>query len=562
MSTSKGKKIQLFRYYIPVILFGMDLFFLRRVVFSGMLPGGDTSLIMMQCEHWYDVTSNGFGLSEMRSFWPLTGWLGGSDIMLGEGLLHAALRSLGMDLFDAYKWTVFVTHLMGVLFLWLLLRNLKTNPIMIIVGEIIVFFSCSFSAFSGHSQFFSYAYVAAVFWGMERCWHFRNEGGKKRFPYELIITFFVGLCFLTAFYVGYFLVIQLAVATVIFILMRIRKYNIKDVRKFITEAVMVIIFQLWWIIPFLKTYLPILKLLGSGKSDAETALFSADFSDIFRTRSLFPLEKLWNEYFPHRLPEGYEAWRHNVEAEVSSGYPFITALLFIAGSVWAVMAIRKEKTSKDEKVKIQAIMALSISVIIVLMLFLKIGETSLWILIRNIIPGGSAIRAAARALGMNLLPVGIVTAVSGTEVINNLKIRNIYKNVAAVTILVFLAAVNYSEIPVQAYFDDLRSQLAEVPNPPKECKVMVYLRKDEKYDYYVQMRSWMIASDKNLYTVNGYSGNLPPGWDLANAPGNEIYLKNLSIYFELFGVTNTESVFVYDEGSHYWSRLELDGIEL
>ena len=204
----------------------LECIFFRRLIWDDKFPGGDTALIMMECDHWYDVFRYGHGLTEMRAFWPVNMWLGGSDMMLGEGLLHSLLRMAGCDMFTAYIVTVVITHFIGVFFLWLLLKNIGIKKIYIIAAEVISFFSCSFVSFSGHSQFFSFSYMAVLFWAIERIFHYRSDSEKdnryKRYFYEFIAILFYGSSFLTAFYVGYFMTIWMGL-TAVFLMIICRK---------------------------------------------------------------------------------------------------------------------------------------------------------------------------------------------------------------------------------------------------------------------------------------------------------------------------------------------------
>jgi len=534
-----------------------ECIFFRELLWGDKFPGGDTALIMMECDHWYDVLKYGHGLTEMRAFWPVNHWLGGSDMMLGEGLLHSFLRLIGCDLFSAYIATVVVTHFTGVIFLWVFLRNIGVKRIGVIAAEIMSFFSCSFVSFSGHSQFFSYSYIAVLFWALERIYHYRSDHEKgnrsKRYFYEFIAILYYGLSFLTAFYVGYFMTIWMGLTALVLAVICRKKVKalLVWVKDHIMESFICVVAQIWWIYPFCKVYLPMLSLSGGGYGDEEVALFSADWSDILRTISKAPLERLWNSYVRHSLSADMEMWRGTVEAEVSSGYPVITVLLFVLSLVLLIKVLIRSKA--EVGIRTGMLSAMAVSTLLCFCIFLKTGDFSIWITLRSLVPGGSSVRAVGRIIGMMCLPIAVVTAGGSYHAVRK---KNKAQMIALIGVIIILIISNICDMPVQFDISEMRDSISSVTQAPDDCKVMIILDEtDVTNRYSTQMKSWMIASENNLYTVNGYSGNFPPGWNLAYTSDEGDYLNRVISYLDIYGATGMDGIYIYDTGIEKWIPL-------
>jgi len=70
--------------------------------------------------------------------------------------------------------------------------------------------------------------------------------------------------------------------------------------------------------------------------------------------------------------------------------------------------------------------------------------------------------------------------------------------------------------------------------------------------YSTQMKSWMIASANDLYTVNGYSGNFPPGWNLAYTTDEEDYLNRVISYLDIYCAAERNGIYLYDYSNGEW----------
>ena len=537
-----------------------ELWFFRTIVFQGKLIGGDTPLNVLLLDHWYDVAAKGFAFNELRAFWPVNRWLGASDMMLGEGILHTVFRSCGADIFMAYNLTVILTHFMGVVFLWKALDELKVGRYYIFIAEFISFFSCSYSALIMHTQFIAYAYWAGFLYFAVKWWEHRNDGKRgKRIGFSAGCTFFLGLLFLTCVYSGYVLVLfMICFGVLLLVITRSGRAVLGWISKHLLEIFIIILLQAGWVIPFIMVHLPVRELINGGYPVVELRLFSAGFSDIFRTISSSPLERLYASSVSRFVPQEYANFAYTANIEASCGYPFISAVLFILSGVYSLKTIKSGESGKKKGVA-----AVWLTVLIILCVFLKAWDHSVWEYIRVLVPGGNSLRALARVMGLMTLPVGIAAAVGMEVILKKLSdtrdIKKIVKVIAGVILIALMVYVNKADLFTQGYISDYRAYLNNVPDPPEDCRVMMILtNEDPTYYYNTQTDSWLIAADKNLMTVNGYSGNVPPGWNIANLSGQDEYLNNVGAYLRTYGVQNFDGLYAYSVEDRQWIKIAFD----
>ena len=110
-----------------VILVFCEWFFFRNVIGGegGALFGdrGDGRLTTLLTEHWWNFFTGKEKFSELAMFYPAEGVMGYTDLLLAYGLLHSLLRLAGFNMFAAYKWTIIISHCMGTLTMYYLLKK-------------------------------------------------------------------------------------------------------------------------------------------------------------------------------------------------------------------------------------------------------------------------------------------------------------------------------------------------------------------------------------------------------------------------------------------------------
>lgn len=143
------------------------------------------------------------------------------------------------------------------------------------------------------------------------------------------------------------------------------------------------------------------------------------------------------------------------------------------------------------------------------------GET-LWKTVHAVVPGGNAIRAVARIGLLLLVPISIGVA----ALVDALAGRA--KPVAASVLAALVVFEQGTDAPM---FDkhvsrrDVATLVALVPAAGCESVLFGPARADTP-SYQYQLDAMFAAQRVDLPTLNGYSGNHPPGWDLEKLPAD------------------------------------------
>ena len=199
-----------------IAIIAYELFYFRKALDGRVLFGisGDSFLVNMLLEHWYDVFSGRDSVLTLPAFWPAQGSLGYSDALLAPGIIYSILRSFIAEPFAAFNPSLILLHLMGVLVFYGLIRKMGMGIPLSLVGIFLSFWSCSFMQLSYHTQFFSMALVPVLFLGIFSWWKGKKLGFRRRAGYALLITVVYGLLWLSSFYTAYFISLHMGMMAV------------------------------------------------------------------------------------------------------------------------------------------------------------------------------------------------------------------------------------------------------------------------------------------------------------------------------------------------------------
>ncbi len=118
---------------IPLfVLLLLEIFFWRNILFNdGMLGDlGDGRFTTLITEHWWQFLCGTESFSSIPLFYPTATSLGYSVLHLGFGVFHSLLRLFGVSIYPAFKWSVILMHLMGLITMYILLRGvLKVSAV-------------------------------------------------------------------------------------------------------------------------------------------------------------------------------------------------------------------------------------------------------------------------------------------------------------------------------------------------------------------------------------------------------------------------------------------------
>jgi len=504
----------------------------------------------MILEHWFEFFKGEAPFADLRAFWPAVGTLGYTDMLLVPGVVYSLIRFMGVDLFIAPNMTFIIIHFAGIIVLYKTFRKLGCSQLISFIGLFFSLWSCSFTQLSYHTQFFCMGIVPIFLWAVIHL--YRNIHGRfsERLPWAVVATCSVGLSFLSAYYPAYFMVIVALVAALVFCVIGGKK-RIKlilgYIRENIRELLLYSFFQIFWIIPFLYIYLPVLGQSG-GYNYASSWVYAPELYDILRTRSNAPIEDALASVLPSFLPEGVISLLANRIMETSYGWPVLTFVLF---SVMMIILLFRKKEDIEE----QAVFSLGLSILMIFCITCRYGEFLPWFYIGKILPGASSIRSLGRYMGIctPFLAIFLCLNIKKFICVTVKKIETL-KKICLVILGAIILFVNQSPRYARGDISELKDRLQQVSQPPQECKVFFICPGNvESYSIYEEnMFAWLIADRFNCYTLNGYSGNKPLNWELWEQDLRDYYtgiqnwiaINHLEDYEGIYGYISNENIWV------------------
>jgi hypothetical protein len=229
-----------------------------------------------------------------------------------------------------------------------------------------------------------------------------NNSGAKRMLYGVLAIVLIGLVTFSGFYTAYFTMLFMAILfgvlsvcsswtgekPVLRIFHFIRN-NSFEVFAYILISIAVLLPSVWVYLPILhlrtRPFGLVLVMLPRGSD-----FFNVSFDNLI-------WGKLLKLLFPEIRPYFWE---------LETGFPFATLLSFFA----CVLYFAKRYRAKEFQLDVRLPLVLGVSVFLVMLLILRIGRYSLWIIPYHLIPGTSALRAVSRYNMFLSLPVSLVLA--------------------------------------------------------------------------------------------------------------------------------------------------------
>jgi hypothetical protein len=256
-----GKRI-LLSVLIPCVIGALGTWLFHIVQFSSGLdvfPGdrGDSRLITILLEHWYQVFQ---GTNEWLSppmFYPVKGVLGYADLLLGYAIPYSILRVFGVGMFKAAELTVILINFGNYLICFVLLKKiLRFNTFASCVGATFFAFNSPKLVQLGHLQLqpllFLPLVVIFVILFVQRA---ASLNQKRAFALLSLAAVSLDLQFLTGFYPGWFFCFWCFLFLVLVLLFRTtRSLLVSHLKKFTLAFIAAGIVFLIGLVPFLVAY--------------------------------------------------------------------------------------------------------------------------------------------------------------------------------------------------------------------------------------------------------------------------------------------------------------------
>ena len=534
-----------------LIIMGCEILFFHNILFNDNLIGYriDGRLVTFLTEHWYQVFQGKEGWTELPCFYPEEGILAYSDMMLLFALPFSFLRTAGMNMYSALKATTIIFHVLGSVTLYYFMRKfIKVSGLLALLAVVCFSFSNGYNFISGNIQMFALSLLPVLLIAIGL--YVRNFERKYRYFAGIFIIVWLALLFYTAFYVGYFICLFAGITVVVFggsaFLLRKQEWMRSSWNRIIRhwkEYIFYFMLFILLMLPFVYLYLPALQDFG-GRSWEELLGMFPSWKNICMLNEKSDALAGFN-------PEVYN---------YKTGFPITDLIIYGFSGVYFCYTlkkkIKKDGWSKEEYVLLSGMVVIAISFILII----QFRGITLWYFVYKLIPGASAIRAVLRWLNFISLPMAIYLAIImaylGKTVLG--KKRKIYARICLLGLIAIVYLGNYCVTGVGSGWTASGEILFEesVAVPPSDCEVMYIVDQENVMDVEyqeLQMDAWAVALKYDLKTINGYSGQVPNGWDLLDPSANDIDQKVKDWLAK--NNKSLQGVYAYDIGQNEWEKL-------
>ncbi len=519
------RKYQFQEWFLALVVGAVGIGLVHRHQFSSgfdLFPGprGDTRLIAYLCEHWYQTLQGRAALLSPAMFYPAKGTLGYSDVLLLFAPPYSLLRGLGYDIFTALAFTVVGFNILNFIAgFGLLFSVLRFRWLPAVAGA--MFFAFNNPKLSGfdHLQLqpvwllaIIAACVVVFFRDSSRLTAWRAFG----------LLAFAGLALdlqlLTAFYLGWFLILWCGLFLGLAIIFRQSREVLRDaLRRHWRVALGAISVTTAGLVPFLIIYGPAIYEVGAWPYDMTLRYIPEVRSYLLVADGNF----IWSH-----MPEAIlHAPLNDLDWGRCVGIGVVPMVVWLATSI-LVLASRGRRPFLTLTV---------LSVNLLLIFALQYHGHSLWHVINKLVPGAKSIRAVSRVMIFVALPMSVVFGFAIERAWKRCG-TSIGLRGALVAVIVFGGVEQFSN-GAGEYFSihtenaRLRRLAAKLPENCSAFYVTARRPDDQELDSF-QNQQWMhdamfISILQHVPTLNGRSGKSPPGWDLRDitAPDYEAKVR-------------------------------------
>ena len=508
---------------------------------------GDTRLQVYLNEQWFLVLRGAQPWRNPPFFYPVKGLLGYTDTFFLWQMFFAPFRLLDAEPFLAFQLTIVAMSLMGFVCFVILARMLFRPPLLLaLVGALVFTFANSLWVHPGSAQLFGIYFTPAIALIGLGAWRTRQRRPWLSITLGLVFGLLSSLFLFSTYYVAWF---SMFAGVVVFI------FSFAFAPRVMTAEVVGAVKTGWrsllgaalgfglGIVPFLLTYIPVLNQLGS-RTYGNALFYAAKWNDVI---NVGPGNVLWGGLF-------HNSWSAPSPASYEVSYAItpvlmLTIVLAVVAIVWALLTRAAALTTT-----LRVTLALCCTTILFALLPINTQIGSLWVLVWHL-PGATAIRAIDRLQVAASLVAAFALVALGTEVTRHwrqLRSSTVLRILAVILLLVILAEQLNTTSASQMRRSAQIALLASVPPAPAGCTSFFVTDsvRNHLLFYEYQTAAMMISQRLDLPTLNGYSGDNPPGWNLQypELPG---YLAQVKQWTTMNGLTT--GVCAFDFGTKRWT---------
>jgi len=466
-----------------IAFFALGLFgyALRSIDYFSAVPGdlGDARFNSVILEHLYRwATGQDASLLSPDFFYPFKHMLAFSDNHFGSAIFYIVLRWLGLSREAAFDGWFLIGIGLSFFCACLAFRRLGFSRLASSVGAFVFCFSLPALRLEVHAQLiyrFAVPLAFAAFWDLL---------ANRRLPALGEVAFWSALQFFCSIYLGVFLFYLLAATLLIWLIVGEKKNFLSEIRFVLG------------------------KESGAAKiSSGVLLIFSA-------TMLIWLLYKYYSVTVEYPLKPDQRilsllpqlAWYLSVKSRFFFGF----GVCFLA-VVGAVQIFYKGSLNKIGPVALGAFLLL-------VAVTLSIKDHSLYRYFLHL-PGIAAIRAVLRIVLVMLLPIGILAAVG----VDNIRKKMLTKALllkAALSVFIFVllgievVAYQPHNTPIQTWRTRYNNLLRMLPEHLSAQSILfVTYNKGDDWNW-PELDGMVLAQDLGIPTINGYSGNVPYGYNI------------------------------------------------
>lgn len=530
------------------------LFFYREMVFNGFdpLPGdpGDARLNILTADAWQDYFSGKLPLRQTRFFYPFGEAQGFTDLSLSLYLFEIPFRLCGMDAFRSAQAVYIIMFFLAVMTMFHLCRQIFRFSFSISAFcALFAFLNHAFWLKQIHTQFYFLYLMPLLGICLFRYFQLWNVREKKtlRMFYISAACLVYALISYSNFYSAFYFAIWFSVFLLILFFLLIRRGKFSTV-NLLAKSYEFIIAGLWLFLlhlPFLTIYYPVVKS-GYKRTWIEVTNTLPMLTDVLNIGGgNFFWGKLYTLHYPNIHKNIYE---------LSYGLTPMTLLLTMTLGILFLKVLQQKNSMPPWFIAL----AFSLPSLYFLSLILY-PRVSLWYVIWKFFPGGSGIRACGRIYVFMMLPLTIFLGGMLNFTLKNFKIKHQKILFQILFLLIFADNLNTNAISTWKY-SDIMKKIKQVPVPPEECKIFFLAPEkiipgENDPDYFSSMDAWHIASNFQLFTLNGYSGNFPPDWYRIFDITGKDYMAGVEAWIRKYDLQN---VYQYDRKKRVWTKFSAE----
>jgi hypothetical protein len=479
---------------------------------------GDTRFVNAILEHWLTFSIAGWAWDSPPIFYPLSGALAYSDVLFLYVPFYAVARAANLSPYYALAFTAAMLLVVGYAgAIWLLRRTFALPPWISILGGAIYAFAGMRASHYVHIQLYAALFLPFLLGALIRYLD-RLQDGKLGIGAGLTVALGLAAVFLTSFYVGWFFLFYLGLAGVCLIFLRPFEGDALPLRVLTARRPLISLFVvaaafIVALVPFLWLYLPGFREMGPRPWAFVLGLLPS-LPDL---GNVGPGNLMWGGFVERFVPPGRD-FGH----EQSYGVPLGLLSLFL-GTVGFLFFFRNEEWfgSPNRQWNASCLRALALAVLISWALLLAWGDHSLWRGVFRLVPGASAIRAPFRFQVVLFLTI-VVVAMFGLAGLWRATKGKAFRRLLLGAFSVFLLV---EQVETRSPVFEAKAETAwlkRIQRPPAFCRQFLLLADPERSRswYAANIDAMLIAILWRIPTINGYSGNFPPGWSLQDPAGS------------------------------------------